>query len=162
MLFLTPREINICCSKRLWLFAVDSLFFSCVLAGQDHTNQPILFIVLRYFSFSTPFLLFSVGFILTRNINVSSLLCCSVSLFPLSLSLQAPVPGPWRTFQTGPVSTASPCLRCCSLHAIYIVYNAFSTIDLVCWSLSFSPLPGRLSAERFLPVSGVLLQVSSC
>ena len=61
----------------------------------------------------------------TRNSNVSSLLCCSVSvpLFSPSLRLPPGLPSPdlsaaWA-FPLGPVSDASVCLRYCSFHVIF-------------------------------------------
>ena len=72
---------------------------------------------------STPSLLFYVHFRLTRNINVSSLPCCFVSLSPFSLSLSLRLS---RTFMlgglplAGPVSAASTCLRCGSFQAVAV------------------------------------------
>ena len=76
-------------------------------------------------SFCSPFI------ILTRNINVSSFVCCSVSLslssLPLCVSLQVACPRTlvlhglfWRA------RAASTCLRCCSFYAIFLLlYNLY-------------------------------------
>ena len=118
---------------------------------------------------------------------LSSLPCCSVSLSPSSLPLcvslqqsRCQTSALRGRLLEGPASITSTrlsafyasfpfavkwnmyfvyCIRCVCICFLSLPLFTLSVLSL---SLSFSSVPGRLSAGRFLRVSRVLLKVSSC
>ena len=140
-------------------------------AGSSLTQRHPSCLPLLYFS---PLTLFS-----HRNISVSSLPCCFASLsHPLFLPLRllSPDLGAARTFQAGPVSTASSCLSCCLFYVMYYIHEfrirsgvflfVFSlplSLPSLCWLSLLLILHLAESLNRGVPpVSWVLLKVSSC
>ena len=106
----------------------------------------------------TPSLLLSVHFLLTWNINVSSLRCCCVSPPHFSLSLRLPSPDLGAAW----TSSGGPGVRCQLLfklffmlysHLLYNFYTLFCILDLVGSYLFAFPLftlcPASLSFSVF-------------